>query len=224
MAHEFISVTNAALGIDKSGIHSRDLTELEADAVRILNDKAKGIGSALSALQLACALFDGASIEQDKRNVRHLVNHLIVSHRIPICSMSGKDGGYFFPITKDEETLVYNARKKRAITGLVKMSQGRKNALVDSAEQLVLFMDNPDNQKAIERLQLVPDEGPLPAWVQLVTRLLDKLSRDPKRYAIEICELQRQFGDMFVPRETMKQLRTAAKTINTLLDDVGRMI
>jgi hypothetical protein len=177
MALEYVSVTNAALGIDnKTGAHQASLTDIEADTVRILTEEAQGINNAISGEKLADLIFYTDNVDQGTRNVRYLVNHLIVSHKIPNCSMPGKDGGYFLPLTKEEETVVYNARKKRAITGLVKMSQGRKNALVDSAEQLVLFMDDPDNAKAIERLKLSQDEGPVPAWVQLVTRLLDKLS------------------------------------------------
>jgi hypothetical protein len=97
------------------------------------------------------------------------------------------------------------------------MAQGRKSAYVDIIEQLTLGFDDPDMEVAIERLNLAPDKDPLPTWLKVVTRFLSMMDKDPQKYAAEIGALQKSFGDIFVPRDTVKQLPAKSEELQELL-------
>jgi hypothetical protein len=214
-----ITITDADLGID-GATHSKILTHLERACLNVLERAAQGRDASMSADLLALNLFTSAT-DTEKRNVRHLVNHLIISHKLPIMSAAGPGGGYFLPLTKGEEEEVYHNRRKRAMTGLLKMSRGRKGSYVDNIEQLSFWFDEPEGAAALERLKIVPDRDPVPVWLKLVTRFLDKLDRDPQRYAIEIEQLQKQFGSIFIPRTLLDQLRKQANEQVELLKRIA---
>lgn len=230
---DYIALSQSDLGIDKGSVHHMELTMLEAECLNILQRGCVGIQQAMAANTLASLLFgieigpedDPAGVaeqlEAAKRNLRALINHLIIEHQIPILSSGGRPGGYWIPETKNEEEMVYAARKKRAFTGMVKACKGRKASYVQDMEQMLLWFDEPEGHDAIRRLRLPVEKDPVPAWVRLTTRLLDRFSRDPQRYAAEIAELQRQFGDIFVPKATVAKLRSAATTIQELLKEVA---
>ncbi len=218
---DHISITNEDLGIRDDGTHNRNLTYIEATCIGTLESNGKGRNHAIPSGELITWVFPDLDIEQAKRNLRALVNHIICTHRLPICSMPGNGGGYWLPETKDEEVAVYEARRKRAFTGLVKMSLGRKGAYVDTIEQLSFWFDEPEGAQAIERLRLAPDKDEMPIWLKLVTRLLTRIEKDPQRYAVEISALQRNFGDIFVPRATMNLLKEKLRETQELLGKIA---
>lgn len=199
-------LTNEDLGIDAKGLHNKNLTPREALLISTLNERGLGRAKALSSDKLAESVFGPTDIETGKRDLRRLVNHLIASHKIPICSMAGLGGGYWMPESPEEVELVYQARRRRAMTGLIKMTRGRQAAYIDAIEQMLLFYDEPEATAAIERFKFEPEKESIPAWIGLTTRLLDKLSRDPQRYAAEIEQLRRQFGEVFVSRQVIGKL------------------
>lgn len=215
-----ITITDAELGITGE-THNKALTALEGMCLGMLEANAKGRDAAMSADDLALCLFS-RSTDTEKRNVRHLVNHLIISHKLPIMSAAGPGGGYFLPLTKGEEEQVYNNRRKRAMTGLLKMSRGRKGAYVDNIEQLSFWFDEPEGAAVLERLKISRDRDPVPVWLKLVTRYLDRLDRDPQKYAVYIEQLQRQFSSIFLPRALLDQLRTQAEGQVELLKRIAQ--
>ncbi len=217
MIRDHITITFEDLGIKEDGTHKKALTPTEERCIDILKRQGQGRDNALPAITLAKWTFSDIDDAQAMRNVRVLVNHLICTHRIPVCSMPGVRGGYWMPLDEQEVEDVYQARRKRAFTGLVKMAQGRKGAYVDIIEQLTLGFDEPEAERAIERMNLAPDKDPLPTWLKVVTRFLTMMDKDPQKYAAEIGALQKSFGDIFVPRDTVKQLRAKSKELTELL-------
>jgi len=213
-----VTITDEDLGIFK-GRHSRRLTELEARLAGVLEDLCQGRDNAMSAADLAGAVF-GAAHDQAKRNLRELVNHLITMHSHPICSMPGTGGGYWLPLSADEEEAVYQARKKRAMTGLVKMSRGRKAAYVESVVQMTLWFDDP-SEADLDRLRIKKDNDPAPAWLKLVTHYLDQIRRHPDRYSAELEKLQQKYSPIFVPRSTVLELRQKAEDLGRLLKKIA---
>lgn len=207
------------LGIRPDGTHSRKLTDAEARCVELVRQHV-GRANTIPAADLARHVF-GSRGPQDMRDLRHLINHLIITHRMSILCLAGPGGGYCLPATPDEVRAFYHAFHQRAMTGLVKAARGQKAAFVDTIEQLTLWYDAPEGEALIARLTPERDKDPTPAWVQLVTRHLERLSADPQRYADEIAALQDRFGDIFVRRETLARLRSTAEQLQALLKEVA---
>ena len=213
-------MTYADLGIDKrTGVHSPELTGIESDCVDILQGRGCGRIAAICAADLAARL--GLDGERGTRDLRTLVNHLIMTHSLPIMCEAGGGGGYYLAGDPDETERFKATFRRRAMTGLVKASRGSKAAYVDMMYQYTLGFDDPETHAAIERLRLQPDEDPVPAWVQLVTKLLDRLSSDPKRYAAEIRRLQESHGDIFVPRDKVMTLKEKTAEFQRLLSEIA---
>jgi len=204
--------------------HQATLTDLEKKCVDTLEARGRGIDCAYPARDLAYRLNldvdesgDLQTEDYAKRNLRELINHLIISHNIPIICRAGPGGGYFLPDSEAEVEEFYRSFHRRAMTGLVKASRGKKAAFVDIVGQLSFAFDSAEGAAAIERLSLTPDADPVPAWVQLVTRFLDKISAEPDRYAAEIRRIQGAYGDIFVPLETVRELKSKTAELQDLL-------
>lgn len=207
------------LGIKPDGTHSRKLTDTEAACVDEIK-RHVGRANAISAADLSRHVF-GSRGPQEMRDLRHLINHLIITHRMSILCMSGLGGGYYLPATPEEVKDFYHAFHQRAMTGLVKAARGQKAAFIDTIEQLTLWYDAPEGEALLARLTPERDKDPTPAWVQLVTRHLERLSADPQKFAAEIAALQDKFGDIFVRRDTLAKLRSTAEQLQTLLKEVA---
>ena len=213
------------LGIGADGTHRGELTDLEDRCMRVLKGRGKGLAAAISAEQLTWALgldFDGYNpVEDGKRSVRTLINHLIISHGKPIMCRAGKGGGYFLSGSVADVEGFERAFHKRAMTGLIKMSRGKKAAFVEIVGQLSLGFDDPETQAAIEKFQLTPDQDPTPAWVDLTTKFLDRISDDPEKYSSQIRAIQEKYGDIFVPRETVRELKAKTSEFQQLLSRIA---
>jgi len=216
-----VNMIDEDLGISEDGTHQKALTDIEACCVDILKQQAQGRENALSAMDMGDFVFPMEDKEQGKRDLRELVNHLICTHRIPICSMPGQGGGYWLPENKAEVEAVYQARRKRAFTGLIKMSRGKKSAYVDILQQITLGFDEPAGNIAIERFKFAPDKDAGPTWLKLVTRFLSMMDKDPQKYAAEISALQNSFRDIFVPRGMVIQLRRKTEELQELLKKIA---
>ena len=68
------------LGIDKEGKHDGNLTALESDCMAILG---KGGENTISSKNLTRTL-EGKGHGVKKRDIRVLINHLIITHSIPV--------------------------------------------------------------------------------------------------------------------------------------------
>lgn len=216
-----VTITNEDLGI-RQGVHYKRLTEIEASCVGVLEDLCQGRKNAMSAADLSGAVFSAAT-GQDMRNLRELVNHLITMHKCPICSMPGTGGGYWLPLSAEEEQAVYQARKKRAMTGLVKMSRGRKGTYVESVVQMTMWFDDPQSAQ-IERLRLRRDKDKAPAWLKIVTHYLDQVRKHPERFAAELEKLQERYSPIFVPRAAVLEVGEEIERATQLLGQVGERL
>ena len=201
------------LGITKNG-HVRQMTALENHCLECLADR---VGAEQRISQHALALRVGVS----KRDLRRLLNHLIISHEIPIMCRAGNGGGHYFPASEGEVAQFYEEFHKRAMTGLMKASRGKKSAFVELVAQLSFGFDGQEAKEAIEALKLTPDSDPVPAFVGVVTRCLDRISAEPQRYAAEIRKLQQTYGDIFVPRDKLRMLREKASEFQWLLQEIS---
>lgn len=213
-------MTYADLGIDrKTGAHSMELTGTESICIRILQERGTGRIAAIPAADLAYNLF--MTGELGTRGVRTLINHLIMTHAIPIMCEAGPGGGYYLAGDPEETARFKETFRRRAMTGLVKAARGSKAAYVDLMYQYTLGFDDPKTQHVIEKLRLLPEENSAPAWVQLVTKLLDRFSEDPQRYALEIRRIQTTYGDIFVPREKVSMLKKKTEEFQKLLSEIA---
>jgi len=202
------------IGIDAGGMHSRRLTPLEEHCLRVMAMRGRGKRARISAERLALEL------RRTGRDTRLLVNHLIISHKKAIISKAGADGGYWLRGTEDEVEDFCQAFRKRALTGLLKQSQGRKAAYAEIMAQLAFDFDTDTASAALERLALVPDKDPMPPWVQVVHRLLGRMADDPQRYAREIVQIQEDYQDVFVPRPLLRDLRDKATGLLGAIDRI----
>lgn len=215
---------DADLGINEFGKHDAQLTSIEQNCLDKFQQRGYGKAAAISANDLAWAAGFGshekAALEANKRELRRLINHLIITHGLPIICQSGDGGGYYLAGNPSEVEANYQAFHRRAMTGLLKASRGRKGAYVDMVSQLTLGFDDPEQQAALERLRLTPEADPVPAWVQLMTRFLDRLAADPEGNAEAIRRIQKEYGTIFVEKQTMKRLKEETAKFQTLLREI----
>ena len=129
--------------------------------------------------------------------------------------------GYYLAGDPEETERFKQTFRRRAMTGLVKASRGSKAAYVDMMYQYTLGFDDPETQRTIEHLRLLPEEDAAPAWVQLVTKLLDRISSNPQVYAAEIRRIQAAYGDIFVPREKVSMLKAKTAEFQKLLSEIA---
>ena len=207
------------LGIDKRGVHSPELSGTESVCLRILQERGCGKIAAIPAIDLANRLFLNGEI--GKRNLRTLINHLIITHSKPIVCEAGVGGGYYLPGDTAEVERFNRTFHSRSMTGLLKASRGRKAAYADMMYQYSLGFDDPKTQAVIERLRLIPDEDSTPVWVKLITKFLDRISSDPVVYSAEIRRLQEAYGDIFLPREKVTLLKQKTAEFQKLLSEIA---
>jgi hypothetical protein len=157
-------------------------------------------------------------IEHCKRQVRRIVNALIIRHGVSIMCQAGNGGGYYLPASKEEVERNHQAFHRRAMTGLVKDARGTKAAYADAMVQLTLGFEG--EAKAYRDSVGLPDadeDGP-PAWVAVVTQLLQQVKGDPVKYASEIKRIQEECGDIFVRRDKLAKIRQLSGELNEVLE------
>jgi hypothetical protein len=219
---------NAALG---SGKLQDDERLILADLVEHgygEDDKPLGRAGMRSSDDLAAAVYpllwespspnwseERSRIEGCKRRVRKAINRLIIVHGISISCVAGFGGGYYLPATKEDVEENHRRFHKRAMTGLVKAARGRTAAYADSMIQLTLGFE--DEARASLDLSPSAADGP-PAWVQVVTGLLQKVRGNPEKYAAEIRRIQDACGDIFVRRDKVARIRHLSSELNRALE------
>lgn len=223
-------------------LQRRDLDEDERLILKELlragygeNGAALGWWAALPAEQLAERLLEADPPEEElteenynrileskKRRVRSAVNTLILRFDIPICCEPGPFGGYYLPAEESEIERHYRRFHARAMTGLMKATRARRAAYADAVLQLSLDFDSQAGEELRRRLgvDLVKgDPGP-PVWVKLVTQLLERIEKDPVTYADQLRAIQERFGDIFVPREKVAELKAASAKLQAVLASI----
>ncbi len=159
--------------------------------------------------------------ENCKRRVRATVNSLIMVHGIPIMCMAGTGGGYYLPANAADVEGNHQAFYKRAMTGLVKAARGRRSAYADAMVQLTLGFES--EAAALGAGLRTEDGGPRgedgpPAWVSVVSGLLQQVKGDPAKYASEIKRIQDEFGDIFVRRDQVARIKQLSTELNKALE------
>jgi hypothetical protein len=215
-------------GLDlETGVHSRQLTKAEEDMMEILSDHI-GKAERISAHDLALQFYEAREgrrvthaeyrqgIEPWKRDVRHMTNHLLIDHDQRICSKAGTAGGYWLAQTKQEMDEFYETFRKRAMTGLVKASRGKRSIMADMVKQIAFEFEELKTDRRTRAID-VPPLGPDPAPEIVVTEFLNKMTREPEKYTEEIKRLRRKFGQVFMDPAIYTRLRTLSGELTRLL-------
>jgi len=188
----------------------------ERKVLEILVKRGTGAAKAIPAISLA-----GRATGGDDRELRKVITQLIVYHRIPIVCKAGRGGGYFLPASEEEIEAMYRAFYNRGMTGLVKATRARKSAYVDSIVQMAFgFDEDPKIVEMREKMGELDEEGP-PAWAAMTTQLLDRITEDPETYKRELEYIRERYGDIFVSREKLRQIRKTAGELLDLTKDIA---
>lgn len=157
-----------------------------------------------------------------ERSVRAAINRLVIRHGIPIMCQAGPGGGYYLPAGDDEVEANHARFHQRAMTGLMKATRSRKSAYADAVLQLTFDFDGALGDSVRQRLGMPPrPRDAVPAWVQVVTKLLDRVKGDPTAYAEEIRAIQERYGDIFVPRYKVRELREELGKVQRMLGELA---
>lgn len=192
-----------------------NLEDIERDILRVLvsvgydgTGKALGRDGALSANDLAHAVFPAGEPESSKRELREWINRLIFKHKIPIMCEAGKGGGYYLPASTEEVQAQRRRFRRRAMTGLLKDARSGEG-YAETMVQLTLGFEREEGMEIRARYGMEPDEDvdPVPAWHRVLTSLLDHVASDPDAYAEQIRELRAKYPTVFVPREKVEEIR-----------------
>jgi len=215
----------------ETGEHSQAFTEAEATMMGILADHI-GKDEKISANDLALffreAMEDRRMLQDEwrkglsmwKRDVRYVVNHLIIAHDQPIMSKAGNHGGYWLAETQQEVNEFYETFRKRAMTGMTKAARGKQAVLADMVKQLTFEFEE---LKTAQRPGIVPVRplAPEPAPVTVITAFLEKMTREPEKFSHEITLLRRKFGQVLMPKEMFEDMRQLSAKLSELIGKVG---
>lgn len=96
----------------------------------------------------------------------------------------------------------------RAMTGLMNAARAREGAHADAMIRLTPGFESRKGEELRERrgAEMKEDDSP-PARMNVATGLLDRLQWDPEAHAAQIREIRHEYGNIFVPRDKMEELR-----------------
>jgi len=219
-----------SMGIDtESGAHDPALTGVEAAMLAVLGAYTSAAYK-ISAASLAAQFYEKVlgyrptlmelqqNIDRWKRNVRYMVNHLIIDHNQPIISKAGAQGGYWIAQTKLEVDEFYGTFRKRAMTGLTKAARGKKAVMASIVKQLVFEFDE---IKGAERPALVKPYDYESAPLAVMTAFLDKMTKEPEKFEHELRILRDKFGKVLMPKEDFGRIQSLSKQLTEVLARVA---
>ena len=214
------------------GTHDPNYTFLETALIQALGDYI-GADHKISAPNLAWVwawprdaervhLPNVKELEKAKRDLRYMVNHLVIDHDQPILSKAGYQGGYWLADGEGEATEFYFRFRRRAMTGLTKAARGKKAALADMVTQLSFEFDeilqnSPQPAKYLPKFEW-------PTAAEIVTRTLDRMTADPERYAEALQHIHRKFKSVLMPKEKARALKETVARLGYLLKDLDAEI
>jgi len=153
------------------------LNETEIKVMRIMENH-KGILQAISMTHLAELTGIG------QRRLRGIINHLILTHAVPILSSTQRSvSGYYLCREKNEVQRFNRAFKKRAITGLLKAASVNRSSLLEVANRLAFDYYRVQTKKSEK----------IPGMTKVVNRYLQHIKANPKLYQREIQQLKEDF-------------------------------
>jgi len=157
-----------------------------------------------------------------ERHLREIINRLVIKHGIPIMCEAGPGGGYYLPAGSTEVEANHARFHQRAMTGLMKATRSRRSAYADEVLQLTFDYDGELGDVVRARLGMPPRlSTEPPAWVQLVTKLLDRVKGDPRAYAEQIRAIQERYGDIFVPQYKVRELKEELSKVHRMLEELA---
>jgi hypothetical protein len=174
------------------------MDEKEAHAWRVLCDH-KGRPNAIPMKRLAELL------EVDDREVRTIVNNLIIRHGKPVMSYPGFRGGYFIVESPEEYEDACRAMRRRALAGLAKVRAWQGSTLAEETKQMVLEFDE-DAGADTRSAQEEPGQDAVPVGYQVVTNLIDHMAGDPEKYAVQLDSLRKRLGPLFISRRLLEEM------------------
>ena len=217
--------------------HDKSLTAAENRFLGILWTDYVGTDNKISANELAvkfdCAMrgfdVDPQSLrslgrltpwlDKEKRNVRHMHNHLLTMHdNISILSRAGYGGGYWIAESKEEAIAFYDTFRKRGMTGLVKASRGKKAALVDMMEQVSFEFE--DYASAIGMADNADISGD-PAAIAVVDSFLGRMLDNPERFSSGLKKLSKKYGSILLDKTEVAAMKTKAAELSRLVEALG---
>lgn len=228
------------LGINpKTGFHNRNLTRVENKFLGILWNDHQGDQNKISADELAIRfdyalsgrdISDGLVntllvnfknsrqnyLEERKRDVRYLHNHLLVHHdQVPILSRAGSGGGYWIAENQAEAEAFYDSFRKRGMTGLVKASRGKKAILVDMMKQLSFEFEELSDRTGFS----FPPEriAGMPAPIEVVDAFLERMLKDPAKFADGLRKIGKKYGSVLLPKGQVEALTAKAAELQEIV-------
>jgi len=160
-----------------------------------------------------------AQLDEWKRDVRRLHNHLVMSHEhLPIMSKAGRFGGYWLAETEDEAEAFFYSFRKRGMTGLVKASRGKKAAMTEIVEQLTF--DFEELTDATGTIVSGPDTRGTSAPVAVVDAFLKRMLENPDRYAAGLRMIGKKYGGVLLPRRQIDAMREKAAELSRLVAEI----
>ena len=216
------------MGIDvATGKHDPTLTRAEAKMLEILADHivVSKIPAASLAVQFHERLFGRlafdhvqANINQWKRSVRYMVNHLIIDHDQRVLSKEGIDGGYWMAKTREEVDEFYGTFRKRAMTGLTKAARGKKAVMASIVKQLAFEFDEIAGAERPAHVKPYDYES---APLAVMTAFLDKMTREPEKFEHELRILRDKFGKVLMPKEDFGRIQSLSRQLTEVLSRVA---
>jgi hypothetical protein len=226
------------LGIDRNGYHSRVLTALESRFLGILIDH-QGVKRSISGDALALCLdlvergqelpdvderesaadiyrenFPG-ELSKKKRVVRYLQNHLLFEHdHLPVLSSAGSGGGYWMAEGAAEARAFFDTFRGRAMTGLKKASRGKAAIMADVMTQLAFEFEN---EPVIKQTGIIAPRAGVPAPIAVVDAMLEKMSRDPEKFADGLRKIGRKYGGVLLDKKQIAAMQAKVTELQNVL-------
>jgi len=219
------------MGIDiETGEHARDMTRAETAMMGVLSrhvnkynkiaaeDLAVEWREHMNYLRVTYTVYHRL-IEGWKREVRSMVNHLVIDHDQPILSKAGPDGGYWIAENQAEVEEFYETFRRRAMTGLTKAARGKQAVLADMVKQLTFEFEDLKTPRPALAAKIRPGLDPAP--VVMVSTFLDKMTKEPERYANELKLLRDKFGKVLLPKDMFGEIQDLSHKLSGLLEKVA---
>ena len=220
------------MGIDPhTGEHTQDMTKAETAMIGVLSrhvnkhnkiaadDLAVEWREHMGYLRVTYNEFQ-RRIDMWKRDVRSMVNHLVIDHDQPILSKAGSDGGYWIAKDQAEVNEFYETFRRRAMTGLTKAARGKQAVLADMVKQLTFEFDELKTARPALTAKIKPIAQE-PAPVVMVAKFLDTMTREPEKYANELRLLRDKFGKVLLPKEMFGRIQDLSQQLSGLLEKVA---
>lgn len=232
------------LGIDsKTRVHNRTLTHAENCFLGLLWIDHVGDENKISADELAvsfCEAVAGHTIPAQalagllrgyrkfahkkldllKRDVRQMHNHLLTQHEhTPILSKAGNGGGYWIADSEEEAERFYDTFRQRGLTGLVKASRGKKAIMVEMMTQLSFEFENLVDKSGIPQDGRQASRDGAPAAIAVVDAFLERMLRNPGRYAEDLKKIGAKFGSVLLPKTQVSAMQAKAAELQKILSE-----